>query len=339
MKKRFERLCLPVTVYSLFLYLMSCTEEEIEKTFFLFGGAIPFSVKSKFNNSYSLKEYDRTGLMASKIYRECVYLRYVKWFVIPHNRRLKLFVQDHLKFCSYIIGKREYTLLEDAPHSNVFFVNGMMDSLDHNRRNMAHYKLARWFYGPVYGHSFGRNEQCTDILLWKYDDTPFLKSKNCHIVDLQEAWNNICEKKRLFLYNIWDINDDEIKELKKYPCVLITQPFYKIKGMDLVTNAVIYKSIAEKYPPQKLLIKTHPRDDFDYERILPGYTIFRKPIPLQLISLFGIRWEKVVTVNSSSVLDFDYPLEIDWYGNGCGRLLPDQFKRIPISVNVNLKSI
>ena len=328
-KIRFERLCMPLTVYSLFLYIMSCTEEEFDKTFFLFGGAVPSSIKSKFKNSYAFRQYDQSGLMSFKLFRELVYWRYVKWIVIPKIKRLKIYAQDHINFCSYIIGKRNYTLLEDAPHSNVFFEGGLFETMDINRRKMKRYNLARLIYGPIYGHSFGHNSQCTELLMWKYDDTDFIRSKKCRIVDLPEEWKTCTEDKRKLISFYLDIDDDDVSELNKYPIILLTQPALDPSYQSRVRHAVLYYTIAHKYPIDQIIIKTHPRDRFEYERILPEYRIFRKPIPLQLLSFMGIKFEKAVTAYSSSVLDFDYPIEIDWYGRGCGPLLPDSCRNFP----------
>lgn len=336
MKKGFERLCLPLTVYSLFLYVMSCTEEELDKTFFLFGGAIPSSIKSKFQNSYAFREYDRSGPMSSKIFRECIYWRYVKWFVVPRINKLRIYAQDHVKFCTYFIGKNNYTLLEDAPHGNSYMPSSYFVDWDTNRRQMRNYRFAKWFYGPVYGHSCGLNKQCTDLLMWKYDDVDFNKSKRCHIVDLDKVWRDCSDRKREFLKQMVDIDDSDLTALREHPLILLTQP---IGRKDIVAHTVIYKSIAEKYPKSQLVIKTHPRDRFEYEKILPEYFIFRKPVPLQLLGIIGIRWKKAITVSSTSVLDFDYPIDIDWYGEGCGSLLSTQNPNFPIPHNAKLCSI
>ena len=326
-KKHFDRLCMPLTVYSLFLYIMSCTEDELDKTFFLFVGAIPSSINSKFKNSYAFQEYDKSGLMSFKIFRELIYWRYVKWLAIPNINRLKIYAQDHVKFCQYIIGKREYTLLEDAPHSNMYFEGCKLERNDANRRTMKNYNLAKLFYGPVYGHSCGKNPQCTDLLMWKYDDTEFIRSKKCHIVDLHNEWKTCTEDKRKLICYFLDIDDTDLSELKKYPIILLTQPLYR--PYSRICHAIIFYSIAHKYPKDQIIIKTHPRDKFNYERILPEYKLFKKPIPLQLLSFMGVTFGKAVTVFSSAVLDFGYPIEIDWYGRGCGALLPDNCLTFP----------
>ena len=324
---------MPDSLYSLFLYILSCSDKEFDETFFVFGKLIPPSITSKFKHSYIFHENDKKGILSHKFFREVFYWRYVKWFILPCTKHINIYACDQYAYNAYVIGKNSYTLLEDAPHSNSYNDSTCLAEWDEARRSMKHYRLLTKFYGPIYGHCQGMNSQCTNLMMWKYDDTAFIRSKKVNLVDLAENWRNCSEIKRNFIYTLFDLTDADICNLKKRPIILLTQPLFKeIKHC----HTIIYWMIAHKYPKDKLIIKTHPRDRFDYERILPDYYIFRKPVPFQLLSFMGIRYQKAVTLFSTSVLDFDYPIEVDWYGRGCDSFLPDLYKRFPVPSNVNL---
>lgn len=339
MKRRFERLCMPNSVYALFLYLMSCNDEDIDNTFFLFGSVVPASISSRFKNAFTFndKEHHRKRrLLSRQSFIEVFYWRFIKWFILPPMKNMRVFASDTHKYHTYMIGKKQYTLLEQAPHST-FMETKNQYQRNRTRREMKHYGLLKALYGPVYGHSQGRNGQCTDIMLWKYDaeyDDEFTRGKNVILVDLEKEWQNCSPEKRSFIFEMFDVSDTDISELKKRSVVLLTQPLYN--RIDSYRHAIIYWSMAHHYPKDKLLIKVHPRDHFAYEKILPGYKIFRKPIPFQLLDLIGVRWEKAVTMFSTAVMDFVYPIEVDWYGQSCGSFLPDLWKQAPIPPNVNV---
>jgi hypothetical protein len=53
--------------------------------------------------------------------------------------------------------------------------------------------------------------------------------------------------------------------------------------------------------------------------------VFEKPIPMHLFNLLGVRFKKAITVFSSTVVSFDYNIEIDWYGTEISKALVDKF--------------
>ena len=300
---------------------MSCSNEDFENTFFLFGAGIPENVKSIFKNSYQIPYYDkRKGLLKKKIFRVLFYYKYVKYFIIPQWKKLDLYVNDHLEPCPIFIGKKKYTLLEDGPHSNVCFEGGVLEKRDQTARKMRAFKIRQFIYGPTFGYSFGRNKQCTDLLLGYMDDSEFIKSKRCRLIDFKKEWSACSEKKKRFILSMFNLTDEDLHFLKRYPIVLFTQPFYK-RFINKEEHARIYKTIAKKYPKDKLIIKPHPRDDINYEEILPGYAVFRKKISSQMLEILNVKWDRAITVCSSSVFDFNYPIEKDWYGVECSPML------------------
>jgi hypothetical protein len=319
---------------------MSCSDKDFEKTFFLFGAGIPENVKSNFKNSYQIPYYDkRKGLLKKKFFRILFYYRYIKFYIIPHWKKLELYVNDHLEPCPIIIGKKNYTLLEDGPHSNVAFEGGFLDKRDQDTRKMRLFKIRQFIYGPTFGYSFGRNKQCTDLLLGYMDDTEFIKSKKCHLIDFKKEWDSCSEEKKQFILSMFDLTDEDLNFLKRYPIVLFTQPFYK-RFTSKEEHARIYKAIAQKYPKDKLIIKPHPRDDFDYEQILPGYAVFRKKVSSQMLEILNVKWDRAITVCSSSVFEFNYPIEKDWYGVDCSPMLKRKLGESVITPNdVNLCSL
>ena len=63
-----------------------------------------------------------------------------------------------------------------------------------------------------------------------------------------------------------------------------------------------------------MIIKTHPRDTFNYQKYFPQIAVFNKPVNIQLLSLFDISIEKAITIYSSSVYELPENVKLDWFG-------------------------
>ena len=64
-----------------------------------------------------------------------------------------------------------------------------------------------------------------------------------------------------------------------------------------------YRDKIRKIGDVGLIIKPHPRENTDYVKAFPHIPVFKKKIPLEILTLFGITFKYAYTVNSTSIFD------------------------------------
>ena len=78
--------------------------------------------------------------------------------------------------------------------------------------------------------------------------------------------------------------------------------------------ADLLERIFSHYDYSQLLIKTHPRDHFNYVKYFPDIAVFDKPVNVELLSLFNFSFRKAVTISSAAVFSLPETIELDWFG-------------------------
>lgn len=310
--KRNTRVCLVYTPYSLLVYLLYSSLDEIQNTFFILGNNMPKTIASQLKYCYVLPTppmFLRHWLFL------WIYYRIIKLFYLPHiNSGTNLYCQDHLTPSAIIVGKCKYTMIEDSPYICHNYWNGpiyITDLLSHKRRN---YRLLKYLFGPIYKNRFANNNYCKAILMTKEDNTDYIKPKEHIIVNLKHEWDNSSDAKINHIKRTFNLDESDICCLKDRTEILFTQPLTDMSGISVEDQESIYIKMARNYSPNNLIIKVHPRDNVNYEKILPEYKIFKKQVPSQLLDLIGVHYSKAITAFSTAVSDFTYPIEIDWYG-------------------------
>ena len=104
------------TPYSLYLYLLYSNEEELNHTFFFFGEGIHKGIRDKFDNMYFFSDelYRRRNICSKLLYR--IRLRNKSRKIWPFLADAHILAQDIFFFSAALIGKRNYTMIEDAPN-------------------------------------------------------------------------------------------------------------------------------------------------------------------------------------------------------------------------------
>lgn len=312
MKNRFNRFCHVGSIYSLLLYIAYSTDEQIKNTFYIFDWMIPDEFTQKFKKSY---HFHRHAFIPRKFSWIDLFVQ-KKMFCPIISKESELFANDHLWSSSAVIGKHSYTLLEDSAGICSNYLCGHLWRKYECYRNSKLYKIRKFLFGPVEGFPHANNEFCTDLLLTTDDCPDYVCKKVIHRINWFGLWNTFSEWKREYIMNVYNFSTEDFDLIKMKNIILFTQPLYP----DIVSakeHERIYRAIIEKYPKEKLLVKTHPRDKFPYEKISEKLTIFRKMLPSQIFDMLGIKFKTAVTVYSSAAKNFEYPITIDWYGTEC----------------------
>ena len=300
-----SRIYIVGTVYSLFLYLLASDEKDIEKTFFFYGSGIKKRMLQKFPNKhyFNLSKH----MWKKRLLR--IYLRLfarLKWNFL---KSLPIFAQDHLTFASSLIGKREYVYIEDGPNN----VPNAYDTPLFKKHIKKGNKILKFLFGNVFLKPYGSNNQCKKMILTNH----YKSDKEIMLIDIKQEWEKASESKKNLILSVFDISFNDSIFTEKRPVALFTSPFVTDEIITEKEQIEIYESVLEKYSQKEIVIKSHPRDNIDYKRYFPDIEVFSKPVPMQLLDCMGLRFEKAVTISSSSVLSIPYPIDIEWIGNEC----------------------
>ena len=317
--KKYNRVCYVGSIYALLVYLCYSSMEEIQNTFFIMGHGIDSEIANRLEGQMVIVDQDDithpfAKMLMGSFFTSWIYLRYLKWKVLPKfDGNEELYVQDfHL--LSSLVCNRAYNLVEDGAgfFMNVQKINNGFES-QRKLRSTKRYKLYQLLYGKNYCCFHGDSPFCKKVIITRADDTPpYLDSVSKEVFDINNCWHFFSEEKKSFILKLYDITDEDVSLLKHYNVVFFTQPLYKRAGYNSYLEVI--RKLIDKYRGEKFLIKTHQTDDFDYESHFPEVPVFRKKIPSQLIDMLGIRYQKVITFGSASVCNYNYPVEVDWYG-------------------------
>jgi len=315
MNKKFNRVYIGYTVYSLYLYLLYSTEEEINDTFFFFGEGIDTNIRDKFENKYyfSNTSYDNKNVFSRFIYR--IRLRYQSRKKWPFLTNAQLYAQDHFFFSSPLIANRNYTLIEDAP--NVFLRH--RSNINRQKKTFlqvvsAAKKFYRKFIENSISGDMGDNVQCKSVLMTNIESDSILKDKQLIQVNETEYWNNSPESKKNNILTTYNITEEDLLQLSRRKIIVFTQNFASLGFLPEQELVDVYAERLNKYPPDEIIIKRHAYDRVDYHKYFPDAYVFDKIVPMQLLNLLNIRYETAVTICSSAVLSFPYDIQVDWIG-------------------------
>ena len=327
--KKYNRVCYVTTIYALLLYLLHSSYEEIQNTLFIFANAIPNEILRNFPINIDLDENKWKGVVARKTNRKN--LGWILGLVVKAKlpkitRKDKIYAQDHLLFAPQLIGNKNYTLIEDSSLICSKVENNPKDILNqYYMTEKWYYPLIQLLYGRIKYRWLGKNNQCRELLVTKYDSAEYLKDKKQIVINLFDEWKKADKQKKDFILNIYNITSDETEVLNNKKIILFTQP------LDLGANYQIelYKKIVSKYDPNNLVIKVHPTDFIPYERFFPKVMVYRNKIPSQLLDIIGVRFERAVTLFSSAVENFSYSIAVDWYGTDIDQKLYNKYGDVP----------
>jgi hypothetical protein len=326
MKNKITRVCVVDTVYTLMVYLFYSSEEELAQTFYFFGNGVAKSIRQRFPCHYY---FDGSKEINKNILWRFFFLKVLGYFRWPFLRKAKIMGHDHLIYSPYIIGKRNYTYIEDGPRVlSLWFSGNLYKNICNywSRRLLLLKKIANFFIGDVRGRPVATNKQCDELILTTDENVPWIAGKKRIIISLSNLWNTMDEQKRCHILSIYDLSDADIHSLEEKTHIVLTQPFLTDGLISEKEQVEIYENIIQKYDSSKIVLKPHPRDHVNYEKYFPDIFIFDKPVPMQLLSIMGIRFKKAITVCSSSINSFSPETEKEWIGSS---IHPALFEKFP----------
>ncbi len=311
MAKEKINICLFITVYSFFLYLL--INGYNEKDIFIFTDLFPKEVSKNVKHiqlpPISFKDGAKMAPLNSVegIFENVIgYMRYfygylklrILLFIKTLNKDVEVYGHAHTPFSFMFYENDNSNIIEDGLSnytikiSETHKINPLLDTILHI--------CGIYFLSNTEG--FGSHKNIKNVYLTKEFDHPLLKNK-VKVIDIEELWANLSINEQDKILSIFNINRNSYN-LKGKTLLLLTQPFSQEGHLTLNQELTIYSEIIEKFDDYEIFIKPHPRDDKNYEEIFPKVTVIEKTFPIEILSLIGINPTVVGSIISNSLLNF-----------------------------------
>ncbi|MBO7337643.1 MAG: hypothetical protein J6U33_03250 [Paludibacteraceae bacterium] len=308
--------CIAPSLYPLMQYILLKDIDTVKKhTFYIFTDVISKDIRKHLpcvhykhdSGTFSQNLKKRLDKFAILLFKYCRF---------PFLKTAKIYALDMTYTCLFI-GKREYDLLSDGPGC---LTSNMQENCAAYIRQKAKAnslvgRIQRLVFGDVFINNWGNNKQCQELYMTEENVSPIVDSHKTHVKSLKQMWNEASEETKDFLLEIFSLDKSDIESLNSRPLMFFTQPMTTDCGMSENEYAEVLKKMLGRYDNTQLIIKTHPRDRFDYQSLFPDALVYRKAVNAQLLELTGVKPKKVITICSSSVEAFSEDIECDYFGS------------------------
>lgn len=235
------------------------------------------------------------------------YKERLKRFLELRGKDLEVYGNDHLDIA---IPYRRFgmKLIEDGTLNYTFHESGYKNpSLKDKIKNLI--RLV-----PSDKKCYGLDDRVKEIYLTGLAPIPKIIEKKVKLIDLKRLWKGRSEEERESILKIFSLEKDIEKKISGRDIILFTQPISEDRVISEEEKICIYTKIIEKYPADKLIIKTHPREKTDYKKIFKDILVLDKPFPFEVLNLLGVKFKKSVTLFSTAGLGLGKDVEVDFYG-------------------------
>lgn len=307
--------CIAPTLYPLLQYLLLMEDDIVFRhTFYFLNELIPQNVRHQIPcHCFNYFGKEITNKLERRLMK--LKLRFFKYVDFPFLKTAEIFAYD-LPYGSLCIGNRNYNLLPDAP--NCMTLNSRYDSAEYirmqNHANSLVGRLQRVVFGDLFVHYLGHNSQCKAVYLTEENNTPVLEGKKVSVQPLSSLWEKASKAKRDFLMSLFDLSHKDLTFLNSRPNLFFSQPLMKDCGLSESDYLDILAKIFRNYPSSSVIVKTHPRDNFDYSKHFSDIVVFSKPISSQFLYLMGATHKKIITISSTAIEGVPESIECDYYG-------------------------
>ncbi len=290
MKRRsdYSRVVLTDSTYTLLIYLLMSTKEEIEDTFFFFSDRIPHKVRAALNSHH----FARTNYLGISKFFVRIFTRITRLWRWPFLRTADIYGANFLFFVPPLISRRGMTVIEDGTanyNSLTFATRG------HKSR------LKEILYGARINEPFhGASQWDKRVILTGFATIPEEIKPKAEVVNIQEMWVSRTPEFRAWILDMFDIRQELMEQLKERRVILVEQVLKRF-GLREDEIIMLYKELLCDVDPRELVIKMHPASDVDYSEHFPGAYILKEKIPMEILSLIGVAFEDAYTVSSTSV--------------------------------------
>lgn len=287
-------------LYSVLIYFLISSSNE--KTLFLLGKNLKkINLKKiKFKEiKYSYGNYLFRYLSDKKYYDK----------ILKENKIISIYGNDHIQGANYFLNKEiPFYLLEDGTIS----YEGPQGIVKiEKKRNIIKKILFKIF---KIKRCYGLNETVKKIYLTGLAPIPEEIVHKVEIINLKELWDKKTLEEQKEILDIFYFNPNIKEKIKERNIILFTQPLSEDNVITEEEKVNIYSKIIKKYPKERLVIKTHPREKTNYKEIFKEYLILDNPFPFEILNLLDVKFNKAITLFSTAALGLGKEVEVDFYG-------------------------
>lgn len=291
------------------LIFMLLNLNDLESTYFIFD--------TKFNCDIKLK---KLVLPKEKnIFQRGVNI-FLDYFTLKKKHfstKIKVYGADHIRGANFFLKRFDFYLIEDGT------MNYIPKTYIRSIKNIL-------FSKP----KFGVYKNVKKIYLTGLAPIPSKIEKKVEIINLNELWKNKTIREKEKILGIFGFNNKIIKSIKERSIILYTQPLSEDGVISEKEKIELYSKIILKYPKEKLILKTHPREITQYKKLFKDILILDQNFPSEILELLEIKFEKGVTLFSTAVLNAKVK-EIDFYGTEVHIKLLEKFGRLDSIIKRN----
>ena len=313
--KKYKRVCVVDTVYTLFLYYLICgvSEDDI----FIMSSGIPESIRKNINHIYfppfKYKNYSNSPITKIKQRLSNIFhryhilkLRFILFFKVKKNE-VEVYGQGHLKYSFPLYEYEKSYLIEDG-------IGNYSDLKEPTYSNTIYSKILGLIGvdGREYSECFGTHKNIKKVYLTNSNSIPQIIKNKVEVINMKKLWNEKTEDEKNEILEKFNIKD-LINQLEENTTLLLTQCLSEDDLIPYDEEINIYKELIEKQENKNIIIKTHPRERKDYSKIFPEITVIDKPFPLEILKCANVKINKIVTVSSNVALTFKGECEIKIY--------------------------
>lgn len=313
MSKNKKNICLVTTVYSFFLYLL--IKGYNENDIYIFTGWFPKEISKNVKHIQMPRVIFRGKKFAplnsiSGIWKNIT--GFFGYFYGYFKLRILLFIKTFN--CDVEVYGHAQT-----PFSYMFFENENSNIVEDGMENYTANIIETHKINPLLdtflhicgiyfldmGECYGSHRNIKNVYLTHEHNHPLIKDK-VRVINIKELWNNLTPVDQKKLLDIFNVNIEGI-DFNKKTALLLTEPL--AEGSSTIIKEeeelAIYNEIIDKFKDYQIIIKPHPRDTKDFEKIFPKMKIIDKSFPIEILTILNINPTVVCSIVSTALYNFE----------------------------------
>ena len=150
--------------------------------------------------------------------------------------------------------------------------------------------------------ALGSHKNIKTVYLTRENNHPLIKDK-VKTIDIEKCWNNLSQNKQKEFMDLFNVDISKI-DFKGKTALILTQPLYEDNLTTLDEELKTYDEFMEVFKEYHIIIKPHPRDSKNYEKMYPDVEVIDKHFPIELLSFIDVKPTVVCSVISTALLNF-----------------------------------
>lgn len=305
----YKYLCYSETLYAFLQYLL-INKMDIENTLFIFSESMDKLIGENFKcNKIILKKKKGTFLQKKKI----EYQNYKKLnSILSNNKDIKVYLQDHLPEAEYFLEKFNCYLLEDGTDSyNLKKIN--RNQKEYRRKKYKIRLLKKLLGGALRRYpKYGFSNKVIGIYMNGFFEIPSELKKKVIKLDIKKLFNRLTIEEKEKLFNIFSLKLDILNKIED-KILLLTQPLSEDGVMIENEKIGLYKDIQKNFEGE-FVIKSHPREQTDYQKYFPEVYILPQNFPAELFLFIDAKLSEVITIFSTAALNLKGSYKVSFLG-------------------------